>query len=778
LLPIIGGTLCFGAVHTPAVALLSALTVAAAVAVIAATPVDRGPGRLTVGWLLGGGVLGLLALAELVPVGPGLRTALQPQTGPVVEASLALGGGGPHALALAPAEALVGLAWGGALVWLSAAVAVVHRPRDRALRGATALVLLGVGVLLINLVHKLSGAASIWWLSGVPSGPLRVPFFAPFVNPNHAGALSAALLPLCLLLLARRDLTGRLIGGLSALALSAGVLWTGSRGALIAGAAGVALTLALAGPRWLSAGVAALVTATVAGGLLAGPTQVAARLDQLLPTAQRLQDPLGQRPALWADALGLAAAQPLGPLGAGGFGAGWQQVRTMPLYVSASHAHNDLLQAIVEHGVLVGLGGLALVLIPLAAGLRGALAGERGRSRDRLAAWAGVLTSLLCTSLWDFPAHIGALALLGAFAVGGLLAALGRHAHRQPLPLPLPGLAVPAAAIAALGLWAGAGDLVAPGAPLTRGAPVAALARMHLGSDPGTAEALAAAALRQEPLQLTALVTLAEARLAKGDVDGAAAALEVATAAAPHSPWPWFARARLEHRRGRAVERRAAWQRGLANNLPDNDDATAWVREALAAEDDPGTMVNQIIPPRADRLTAAAITLAAAGDELMARACFEQAVALDPSALVPYARHALAWGDPAGAIDLLDDAPAAGCEAQLLRGDAELARGAPAAAATALAAALERCRTPPPTLRLRLGLARCEAGDPEGAAMAEAALAGVDEPAPVHHRLVACLRAQGRARQARPHLEALEQAQALRADERALLDRLRAGLPL
>lgn len=778
LVPILVGTLGFGAVHTPAVAALGALTLAAAVAVISATPADRGPGRLTVGWLLGGIGLGLLGLLELVPVGPALRAALQPRTGPVVEAALGLQGLELHALALAPGEAVVGLAWGGALVWLSAAVAVVHRPRDRALRGATALVLLGMSVLLINLAHRLSGAASIWWWSGVPAGPLRAPFFAPFVNPNHAGALSAALLPLSLLLLARRDLTGRLTGGLGAVALSAGVLWSGSRGALGAAAAGVALTLALAGPRWVAGGVAGLVATTLAAALVAGPAQVAARIDQLLPTAQHLQDPFGQRPALWADALGLATAQPLGPLGAGGFGPAWQQVRTLPHFVSASHAHNDLLQVIVEHGAIVGLGAVALVLVPLVAGLRGALGGDRGRSRDRLAAWAGVLLSLLCTSLWDFPAHIGALAMLGAFAVGSLLAALGRHAHRQPLPVPLPALALPAAMVAALGLWAAAGDLVAPGAPLTRGRPVAEMARMHLHSDPASAERLAAAALRQEPLQLTALLTLAEARLAQGDVDGAAAALVVASAAAPQSPWPWFARARLEDRRGRAVERRAAWQRGLANNLPNNDDATAWVREALGAEDDPGTMVHQIIPPRADRLTAAAITLSAAGDELMARACFEQAVALDPAALIPYARQALSWGDAAGAIDLLDEAPTEGCEVQLLRGEAELARGAPAAAAVALGAALERCRTPPPTLRLRLGLARCEAGDPAGAAMTEAELPSVAEPDPVRHRLVACLRAQGRARQARPHLEALEQAQALRDEERALLDRLRQGLPL
>jgi len=774
-LPVLS-VLLFGTVHLELQAALGLAAAVAAALSLWGTRADRAPGRAATLWITCSTLVWMSGALVFLPVGPETRTKLQPLVAEAVRAGLDLVGQPTHALALAPAEAAVGWAWGGALLLLASAIALLHRPRERSLRMAQTLMLTGAALPLLAGLHRLLGAEQIFGWSGVPRGEaLRQAFYAPFVNPNHAGAYMAAVAPLAALI-AQRSARHHRIAGLGALGLlTVGVLSTASRSAAVALALGLGLSAAIAAPRRWAIAVIGLSAVILGATLRTGPLAAAAWLDRLLGSTQALREPLGQRSALWADAWTLATAQPWGPVGAGGFQPAWAVVRALPTYGNARHAHADLLQSLVENSAPVTLLIVVLLTVPAAWALVAALRSPRGRQRSQLAAWLGCWVALVAVSAVDFPAHIGALLMLAAIAQGELIAALTR-ADRPGLR-PLRWVAAPVLAAALLGLWSACGHRLVPGAALTRGAPLAAEARALVASQPAEAAKLARSSLALEPLGLTALLTLADAEVAAGRADAAAATLRAATLAHPHSPWPHFAEAALAARRGDAKTRRRATQRALANNLPDNDDASAWIDRALSAETEPGLLVGQIIPPRADRLRDAALWLADHDDPLMASVVFEQAQALDPQINVPYARMTLLQGDPALALRQLARAPLRGCEALMVEGEALLQLRRAAEATVALRAALAQCPRPSLALRGALGLARCATGDVEGAALVEQVLKDAPDRHGLRHQLAACLVSQGRGRQALPHLQALSDAGQLHPDEKALLARLQAGLP-
>lgn len=774
-LPVLS-VLLIGAVHLEVQASLGLLTALVAALSLLSTRADRGPSRSVSAWITCGTILWLSGALVLLPMGAPLRAKLQPLVAGPVQASLSLVGAATHPLALAPAEAAVGWAWGGALLLLSAAIALLHRPQDRSRRMAQTLVALAVAVPLLAAGHRLLGAEQIWGWSGAPQAQaLRQPFYAPFVNPNHAGAYLAATAPLAAWIAQRRGL-GHRVFGLGALGLIiVGAASTASRSAVVALGLGLGLSFVLAAPRRWAAGAMGLGALLFGAALRKGPAATAAWLDAALGSSQALREPLAQRAAIWADAWALARAQPLGPTGAGGFQPAWAVVRTLPTYGNARHAHQDLLQSIVENSAPVTILLLGLLGFPVAWALREAVGGPRGRQRSQLAAWLGVLAALGAVGLVDFPAHIGALLMLAAIAVGELLAALSRA--QRPGHGGARWVVIPVLTVALLGIWAASGHRLAPGAPLTRATPIAEQAAALLPDRPAEAGALARAALRLEPLGLRALLTLAEAELAAGRPEVAAAALAAAAQAHPKSPWPYFAEAALCARQGDDAGRRRATQRGLSNNLPDNDDARAWIDRAMSAEAEPGLMVGQLIPRRADRLRDAALWLAAHDDPVMASVVFEQAQALDPQINVPYARMTLLQGDPALALRQLERAPRRGCEALQVEGEALLQLRRPEEATVALRAALAQCPAPGPALRGALGLARCAAGDVEGADMVEQLLLEVPDRHAIRRQLSACLVSQGRGQRALPHLQVLAGAGLLSADEKTLLARLQAGLP-
>ncbi len=274
-----------------------------------------------------------------------------------------------------------------------------------------------------------------------------------FVNPNHfAGFLEVALCLGAGLLLARgmpgaaaphsrRELASRLVGfALTGRALLAGalaliavaVLWSGSRGALLA--LGVALPLVFVfalPPRPatpLRARVPGLVAALAVLALVAGWAGTGALGEKL----QRGGGP-GDRVALARATLAMAADYPLTGAGAGAFAAVFPAYKGEALgHATYRHAHNDGLQRLAEGGLIGAALSAAALALALGTALRRA---RRRRSRTARALTGGALAacvSLLVHGLYDFnlqiPANASAFVL--ALALALVAASLPRPGER------------------------------------------------------------------------------------------------------------------------------------------------------------------------------------------------------------------------------------------------------------------------------------------------------------------------------------------------------------
>lgn len=235
-------------------------------------------------------------------------------------------------------------------------------------------------------------------------------------SPVGLGASLAMLLPPQLRLALDGESPRDRLGGWACVALSlAGLLFTWSRGAWLAAAAGAACWLLWTGRlRAPKSGVKVAAAAVLAGALVyaagrARPTDMS---------------DLG-RVAVWRSALSVFAAHPL--LGSGpdtfalmlgrhkteGF------VRAYGENGGQAHAHNDLLQALATTG-LAGFAAYAWLLVAAWRRLRNALGDEASRS-GAAAAGAGLAAAFVAAKLNPVPLDGLALAalLLGLLDPGG-----------------------------------------------------------------------------------------------------------------------------------------------------------------------------------------------------------------------------------------------------------------------------------------------------------------------------------------------------------------------
>ena len=568
-------------------------------------------------------------------------------------------------LALHLPDALTALALAAALLALASAIARACPSPDDTRPLAHGVLAAALLQLVLAAAHRLTGATSIFWVSGVPAWS-RTDFFGSFVSPNHAGALLAASVPLALA--AVRGLPG---AGLAVL-LSAGVLATGSRGALLALAAGGLLYILRTGSD--TARMAALISATsvILAAIVAGPRRAALWLSLRIIPEDHLQDLSGRRTEIWADTLALIRRSPWLGVGPGGFADGFKLARTSPVFSLTSQAHNDFLQLLAEAGVLAGAlwllaGGLAI--------------GHAARQPGRLSAgWVAAAAALSTAALVDFPLQIPALSLLGAILLGALLAGA---------PARVPRLRAAGLAAAGLALLLVGGRLLLPH-PDT----LTAQAEQE-GTSAETAEALYRRALWLAPQTHRALLGMGGLRWQAGRLDEAAEFYAVAAEGYPTLPWPWLNLARLRAAQGDLEGAAAAWQRMLAQNLPDNDNARPWLEEALALGSDPAWAAQHVLPARADRLRLGARMLTDRVDtpetRAAAEALYQQAVALDPVSGVVYAGALVAWKRPADALAVLAPLPEELCPAARLAAKAHALLGEHEEARRRLAQAQRTC---------------------------------------------------------------------------------------
>ncbi|MEL6341917.1 MAG: O-antigen ligase family protein [Myxococcota bacterium] len=538
--------------------------------------------------------------------------------------SAALSGRSVRPLALDTPSALQVGAWMTAWTPLVLATIIMLRSAPgRRRRLEDAILLSAVLVVVLEILQRLTGAPSIYWVSGLFSAKSRS--FGSFINPNHAGALLAVAGTIAL---SRRTAAGASLAG----GLGLATLATGSRGALLAFVVGATVALCLDGGPRLRAGIA---TAAAGLGLLVvalDPRKVFEKLSLRIIPEDHLQDVTTGRPQLWSDTVGLILDTPLLGVGLGSFEAAFPAVKDSVRFATISHAHSEPLQAFAEHGVVLGMVWIGLVLAAL-----------RYAQTRRQHGWLAAAIALISASLVDFPLRLGALSLLAAVLAGGLLA--DEDAEGSPLSLPLQRLSggAMAASVGLLIAW-----IVTPSAET-----------VFAHNDPQ-------AALQKAPLHWRSAQKMGGQRWSAGDLDGAEAAYRFAARSYPTHYSSWLNLARLREARGDLEGAWAMWRETLTLNLPNNNDALAYIEEALETGPDPIAAAEAAIPDRADRLVLSARALTRDVDTPARRAAAERlylrAMAQDPGRAVPYARDLLRWGRPEEALALVEEMPTRLCD--------------------------------------------------------------------------------------------------------------------
>ncbi|HXK11264.1 MAG TPA: O-antigen ligase family protein [Vicinamibacteria bacterium] len=423
------GPFLAGAVHEPVfVPLLVGWAAAGIVAHVRARRTHRGVEPLPGRRLLAG--LHALVLLQLVPLPPAVLRLASPGSFAFYETQSL----GPfvawRTISVSPPDTLRGLAFVVALTLLYLAVfrELAESPWRRRLLATV--VGVGVAITVVALLQAVSPEPrkiyGLWrprWDWGV---------FGPYVNRNHFAGYLVMAAPVSIgfaleaisrlraewsrrrrawLLLGDREGTAVVRSSAAVMVLVAGLLAAGSRGA-VAAFAGASLVLLLASRR---RGATALAMA-----LLAGLGIAWIGFSGLL-TAFASRGIRASRLELWRDMLPMVPRFPVFGVGWNAFATAYPWYRTIPGPDWIGEAHDELLQALVDGGLV----GAALALCLLAVVLRGALA--RARSSPLDLGLLGALVGLALNALVDFSFQIPANA-----ATWTALAALATRHPREP----------------------------------------------------------------------------------------------------------------------------------------------------------------------------------------------------------------------------------------------------------------------------------------------------------------------------------------------------------
>lgn len=380
------------------------------------------PGRRVLYFI--GAVFGLV-IVQLVPLPPSLWTELPGRELALEGDRIAEIGLVWRPISLAPGATLNSLA---ALFVPLAALAGCLSLSQRGTFGLMMAILTLVGVsAVLGIVQVAGGPGSALRFYEVTNTDSAVGLFA---NRNHQALFLTFGFPILAELGrnigARRGLKARdlAIGGFIIIFLVAAVFATGSRAGILLTLASLVLSIRIfGGPRLLSgrslligaAALAAMVLALLAAGI--GNSRALERLTENVVANDPRFVLIGDFDAMMADTFpfgtGLGSFRHVFPT--------YERAETMePGYIN--HAHNDLLQAIIEGG----LPALVLLLLFLYWFFRIArvIHGLK-RGRDTNAAQVGMTCAILVllASLFDFPLRAPFIAALFALFCGWMLRA-------------------------------------------------------------------------------------------------------------------------------------------------------------------------------------------------------------------------------------------------------------------------------------------------------------------------------------------------------------------
>ena len=251
----------------------------------------------------------------------------------------------------------------------------------------------GVLLVWIGWLHKFLGAENIFGIFIVPD-EMRSPYFAPFINSNHAGYLFCALIPCAV-----RFQASSIVRLIIIVHFLLAILMTESRGAISLSA----LILLLELPIHRSV--------LVLGGIVMGSI--------LWFWAPSLNSITHGRLDLWEDTLSaLALSMPIGT-GFGGFSDVYAIVKSTPEYSHSTHAHQEYLEWIVSTGII----GIILPLVGIVKCFQQSLMTFNETQRP----FMRILLVFALAGLVDFPLQLNALLLLAFVSLKILL----QETHNQ-----------------------------------------------------------------------------------------------------------------------------------------------------------------------------------------------------------------------------------------------------------------------------------------------------------------------------------------------------------
>jgi putative inorganic carbon (HCO3(-)) transporter len=282
----------------------------------------------------------------------------------------------PHAAAVAGAVRWTVLAWMASYLAAGLAAALPSFP---ALALGLAAPLLGLALVrdggppMRLLVAQVVGATACavvalaqWagvdpfaiagWHAPIDGASIRMRVYGTLGNPNFVGVLMAASVPLTLAAATRAPAFGRRVAPIALAIQAAALIATGSRGAVLGLAAGVAVYAVLRWSRRVRIGLGALA--------------IFAGIAVFVSPARPIDTTAAGRLYLWRVVSPHAWDAPLTGLGPGAVElrfAAWQRgaardgVRDRRFAGLTDHVHNDYLEALVERGVP----GLATLVAPI-----------------------------------------------------------------------------------------------------------------------------------------------------------------------------------------------------------------------------------------------------------------------------------------------------------------------------------------------------------------------------------------------------------------------------
>jgi hypothetical protein len=278
-------------------------------------------------------------------------------------------------------------------------------------------VAISIGVTaLVTLVHELVGATALYGLYTPRATPA---ILGPLLNENHLGGLMAlgAVSAVGLVLYERQPTKTRGLWLMIAIICSATAVLTQSRGASIALAAGLVVTIGILGARRLGGGAHQrrrhrLLTSAVPAGVVAVSTIVIAIYAsagglqrQLDKTSLQDMEAPQSKFAAWRSAMKLVEDSPWVGVGRGAMESSFSRVHPASAQVTFSHVENEYLQTVVDFGVpaaIVLAGALIWVAI---------MAMRRWRGGALSAAALGGIACIAVQSNVDFGIEFLGLAI-------------------------------------------------------------------------------------------------------------------------------------------------------------------------------------------------------------------------------------------------------------------------------------------------------------------------------------------------------------------------------